>query len=126
MAGKVAKVMHEFKAGELHSGSKHGPAVKSRAQAIAIGLSEARAAGEKVKAPAPSQHVALGTAKHAYLGHFRKAANINAGHNTITGTPGSFHVVSEHGGKNLGGPYHSKAQAVKRLRQVEYFKHHKG
>ncbi len=34
-----------------------------------------------------------------------------------------WHVLSEKG-KNLGGPYKSKAQAVKRLRQVEYFKHH--
>ncbi len=40
--GKVAKVMGEFKRGKLRSGSKKGPRVKSRAQAIAIGLSEAR------------------------------------------------------------------------------------
>lgn len=39
--GKVQKVMHEFKAGELHSGNKKGPMVKSRKQAIAIALSEA-------------------------------------------------------------------------------------
>lgn len=39
--GKVQKVMHEFKSGELHSGSKKGPVVKSRKQAIAIALSEA-------------------------------------------------------------------------------------
>jgi hypothetical protein len=32
--------MHEFKHGELHSGSKKGPQVRSRAQAIAIGISE--------------------------------------------------------------------------------------
>lgn len=38
---KVGKVMKEWKAGELHSGSKKGPMVTSRAQAIAIGLSEA-------------------------------------------------------------------------------------
>lgn len=44
MKGKVGKVMHEFKQGDLHSGSKHGPQVKSRAQAIAIGMSEARKA----------------------------------------------------------------------------------
>jgi hypothetical protein len=37
---KVQKSMHEFKHGQLHSGSKKGPLVKSRAQAIAIGLSE--------------------------------------------------------------------------------------
>jgi hypothetical protein len=43
-------VLGEFGAGKLHSGSKHGPAVTSRKQAIAIGLSEARKAGEKVPA----------------------------------------------------------------------------
>lgn len=39
---KVHKVMHEFKHGGLHSVSKKGPLVKSRKQAIAIALSEAR------------------------------------------------------------------------------------
>jgi hypothetical protein len=39
--GKVHKVMHEFKHGELHSGSKTGPKVKSRKQAVAIALKEA-------------------------------------------------------------------------------------
>lgn len=34
--------MKEFKKGTLHSGSKSGPVVKSRAQAIAIGMSEKR------------------------------------------------------------------------------------
>ena len=38
---KVTKVMREYKAGELHSGSKKGPEVTSRKQAIAIALSEA-------------------------------------------------------------------------------------
>ena len=39
---KVHKVMKEFKAGDLHSGSKKGPVVKSRPQAIAIAMSEGR------------------------------------------------------------------------------------
>jgi len=38
---KVKKVMHEFKTGSLHTGSKKGPVVKNRKQAIAIALSEA-------------------------------------------------------------------------------------
>ena len=42
--GKVRKVMHEYKTGTLHSGSKKGPKVGSRKQAIAIALSEARKA----------------------------------------------------------------------------------
>jgi hypothetical protein len=44
---KVSKVMKEFKGGKLHSGSKKGPVVKSRKQAVAIALSEAG----KSKAP---------------------------------------------------------------------------
>lgn len=43
MKTKVEKVMHEYKEGTLHSG-KGGPVVKSRKQAIAIALSEQRAA----------------------------------------------------------------------------------
>jgi hypothetical protein len=46
---KVEKVMHEYKEGKLHSGSKKGPEVTNRKQAVAIALSEARKAGEKVK-----------------------------------------------------------------------------
>jgi hypothetical protein len=42
MVDKVKKVMHEYKEGELHSGSKHGPKVSNRKQAIAIALSEQR------------------------------------------------------------------------------------
>lgn len=38
---KVASVMREYKSGTLNSGSKKGPKVKSRKQAIAIALSEA-------------------------------------------------------------------------------------
>lgn len=46
---KVEKVMHEFKEGTLKSGKEgKGGKVKSRKQAVAIGLSEAREAGAKV------------------------------------------------------------------------------
>jgi hypothetical protein len=38
---------------------------------------------------------------------------------------GGYKVVSEKGNKNLGGPYKTKKEAEKRLRQVEYFKHGK-
>lgn len=38
---KIGKVMKEYKAGELHSGSKSGPVVKNRKQAVAIAMSEA-------------------------------------------------------------------------------------
>ena len=38
---KVEKTMHEYKHGQLHSGSKTGPRVKSRKQAVAIALKQA-------------------------------------------------------------------------------------
>lgn len=34
-----------------------------------------------------------------------------------------YFVISEKTGRNLGGPYKTKKEAKKRLRQVEYFKH---
>jgi len=46
---KIEEVMHEFKHGELKSGKGgKGGIVKSREQAIAIGIIEAREAGLKV------------------------------------------------------------------------------
>jgi hypothetical protein len=51
---KVEKVMKELKQGTLKSG-RSGKTVKSRKQAIAIGLSEARKAGKKVPKKAPAK-----------------------------------------------------------------------
>jgi hypothetical protein len=46
---KIGVVMHEFQEGKLKSGKNgSGGKVKSRKQAIAIGISEAREAGFKV------------------------------------------------------------------------------
>ncbi len=58
---KVAQVMRERKAGTLTSG-RSKKKVKSRKQAIAIGLSEARASGAKVP-PAPARKKASKRAK---------------------------------------------------------------
>ena len=50
----VERAMHEFEHGTLKSGRRgRGGPVRSREQAIAIGLSEAREAGERVP-PAPT------------------------------------------------------------------------
>ena len=55
---KVERALHELKRGELRSGS--GGKVRSRAQAIAIGLSQARERGYKVP-PAPRHHASMKT-----------------------------------------------------------------
>jgi len=44
---KIRKVMSEYGKGKLRSGSKKGPAVKSRKQALAIALSEAGVARKR-------------------------------------------------------------------------------
>jgi hypothetical protein len=39
---------------------------------------------------------------------------------------GGYFVLSEKTRRNLGGPYKNREEAVKHLRQVEFFKHLKG
>lgn len=41
----------------------------------------------------------------------------------ITKRKNGYYVLSEKTGKNLGGPYKTHEAAVKRLKQVEFFKH---
>lgn len=43
----IKNVLHRFKAGDLHSGSKQGPKVTSRKQAVAIAISESKPKGAK-------------------------------------------------------------------------------
>ena len=57
---KVERAMHERKAGTLKSG-RSGKKVKSRKQAIAIGLSEARKSGAKVPKKKSSSRKSSGT-----------------------------------------------------------------
>jgi hypothetical protein len=44
----------------------------------------------------------------------------------IRKTSRGYKVLSEKTGKNLGGPYKTRAEAEERLRQVEFFKRRKG
>ena len=49
---KIKKVMHEYKEGKLHSGSKKGPKVTNPKQAVAIAYSEAK----KIKKDPKKKH----------------------------------------------------------------------
>lgn len=68
---KVERAMHEMKEGKLKSGNSDKK-VKSRKQAIAIGLSEARKAGAKV--PAKKAGAKKRSTKKSSSTHHRKAA----------------------------------------------------
>lgn len=59
---KIAKVMHEYKTGTLHSG-KGGPVVKSKKQAVAIAMSEAMSTKKKATHRMPNGKLMAG-AKH--------------------------------------------------------------
>ena len=75
---KMEKTMGEFKRGKLHSGSKSGPKVKSRKQAVAIGLSKARRAGVDLPMPPGKRGTKAKPAKRASAA--RKAARTRAAH----------------------------------------------
>lgn len=42
---------------------------------------------------------------------------------TIVKRKDGYHVISESTGKNLGGPYKTRTEAEKRLKQIDYFKY---
>ena len=63
-SASVERVMKKRKAGTLKSG-RSGRKVKSRKQAIAIGLSEARAAGRKVPKKAAGKRKAKSSKRKA-------------------------------------------------------------
>jgi hypothetical protein len=62
--------------------------------------------------------------QHRFFAPFAYAGD-KEGEAMIKKVAGGYKVLSEKG-KNLGGPYKTKAAAEKRLRQVEFFKHKKG
>jgi len=74
---KIAKVMREYKKGELHSGSKKGPKVTNPKQAMAIALSESRrmkkADGGEVFS---DENLAYGNKKGPYRGSRKKGREL--------------------------------------------------
>ena len=74
---KVEKAMHERKRGTLKSG-RSGKKVKSRKQAIAIGLAEARREGGKVPAKKSSSRKRSSARKSSRKSSSRKATKKSA------------------------------------------------
>lgn len=75
--GKVEKVMREYKEGKLHSGSKKGPVVKDRKQAVAIALSEARKSSSKMPKKAEGGAMdSYGNKKEPFRGSPKKAREL--------------------------------------------------
>lgn len=77
----IKGTMSEWAKGKLHSGSKHGPVVKSQKQAVAIGLSEERKAGHKVKPKHEPHHEATAP------GHMGKVHDHDAEQGHMTKAP---------------------------------------
>lgn len=65
----INKTMKEFASGKLHSGSKKGPVVKNKSQAIAIGLNSKRKAKRSVGMPMgpAGSGIALGKGQFSQL-----------------------------------------------------------
>ena len=106
---KVEKAMHEMKRGQLRSGGS-GTRVKSRKQAIAIGLAGARRAGGKVPAFAAPAGDDARAASEAMAARTRASASISFGLVTIpvgvypavNGSAGmSFHLLHKKDGVRL-------------------------
>lgn len=72
---KIARVMREAKQGTLRSGGS-GKKVKSRKQAVAIALSEARREGDKVP-PNPNEKSSAGRKKASSSGGRKKSSSRN-------------------------------------------------
>ena len=87
-ANVVHSEMHKFKHGTLHSGSKQGPVVKSRKQAIAISLSESgqskkgydRSSHQKGNPGFPStEHMSKLRSKGGAVGHAKQPGGKSIG-----------------------------------------------
>ena len=82
-AEKVERAMHERKRGTLKSG-RSGKTVRSRKQAIAIGLSEARREGGKVPRKRSSAKKSRSTAKRSTAKRSSKTSSAKRARTTKT------------------------------------------
>ena len=94
--------LHKFKEGDLHSGSKHGPKVTNRKQAIAIALSESGQSNKHAK----QVHPATNPGDYDDSAHHRSYAAAEKDDAKSTGSVGG---VSEH--VEIGPDIHRGRQA---------------
>jgi hypothetical protein len=105
----IRKTIGEFEAGKLHSGSKHGPVVKSLAQARAIGLSEERKEGHKVKKHSfESSNQPFGQTKagEAAAHAIPQGHKVSGGANQHDGAGRKGHDMEMHGRTEHKTPHH--------------------
>ena len=96
--------MHEFKHGTLHSGSKHGPVVKSRKQAIAIGMSEARKGGGKKHHSGHGKHAGKHGGSHGpAFGAAHNTDHHSLRHSSLRSQDNAAHAHSQPRGKATVG-----------------------
>ena len=105
---KIHKVMSEFKRRKLHSGSKKGPTVTSREQAVAIALNQAGLSKKKMNEAKIPSHEELIDAHKSY---FNK--------NEMERTPAEIADAAKYMHKALSNPDHpDHSNAKKALRQI--------
>lgn len=92
--------MHKFKEGTMHSGSKTGPKVTSRAQAVAIGLSES-GQSKKTAKPTSAHHKIAEKVQHheALASKHRAHADLNRAKLKVAGKRINFDgkIVDDNG-----------------------------
>jgi len=92
-------------------------------EAIKVGLELSKDRINRLKEKAISINNVLNREAKNYKAFFEDFEEADAEFGKIVKMKDGWHVVSEKTGKSLGGPYKTRKEAVRRLRQVEFYKH---
>lgn len=110
---------YQFKSITVHSSGERDPDAEGVSGVSGTKMREFASQGKKKEFHAALPSKMKDVHKHALYTDLRKSMSI---HEHIEKVAGGYEVESEHGNKNLGKSP-TKAGALKRLRQIEYFKH---